>query len=55
MRLFLTVHPRHSQKRIFDAFRCFAAHFCSLNGAPFIAFWTQILMRAWNLRPESYE
>jgi len=25
----VTVHSHHSQKRIFDAFRCFAAHFCS--------------------------
>ena len=25
----VTVHTRHSQKRVFDALRCFAAHFCS--------------------------
>ena len=39
------VHPRHSQNRIFDAFRCFAAHFCSWNGAPFVHFWKQICAR----------
>jgi len=35
MKNLVTVHPRHSQNRAFSALRCFAAHFCSWNGAHF--------------------
>ena len=28
----VTVHPRHSQNRVFDALRCFVAHFCLQKG-----------------------
>ena len=41
------VHERHSQNRICDALRCVAAHFCSLDGAPFEYFCSQIFVQAW--------
>ena len=40
------VPPRHSQKRICDAFRCCAAIFAHKSGAPSVAFRKQIFMRA---------
>ena len=43
---YVTVHSRHSQNRHFVALRCFAAHFCSLIGAPFVHSCRQIFMRA---------
>ena len=42
---FVTVHTRHSQNRHFVALRCYAAHFCSLIGAPFVHSCRQIFMR----------